>query len=82
VKSRALVAVLSEINMSRVWCGQQFLIEIKRRFSDPPVMIATAYAQNERRRQAAEDGATGLLTKPVALERPQSTARTIASEPD
>jgi CheY-like chemotaxis protein len=68
--------------MSRVWDPQHFLIEIKQRFSDPPVMIATAYARNERRRQAAEEGATELLTKPVALERPQSTARTIASEPD
>jgi len=82
MKSRAPVAVLSEINMSRVWDRQQFLVEIKQRFSDPPDIIATAYTQNERRWQAAEDGETELLTKPVALERPQSTARTIASEPD
>ena len=47
-----LVAVLSDINMPGI-DGLQLLGEIKQRFPDLPVMIVTAYGDDERRRQAA-----------------------------
>ena len=48
--------------------GLTLLVEIKQRFPDLPVMIVTAYGDDERRRQAAEYGAAEFLTKPVTFE--------------
>jgi CheY-like chemotaxis protein len=62
-----LVAVLSDINMPGM-DGLQPLVEIKQRFPDLPVMMVTAYGDDERRRQAAEYGAAEFLTKPVDFE--------------
>jgi CheY-like chemotaxis protein len=63
-----LVAVLSDINMPGM-DGLQLLGEIKQRFPDLPVMMITAYGDDERRQQAAEYGAAEFLTKPVDFER-------------
>jgi DNA-binding NtrC family response regulator len=49
--------------------GLQLLVQIKQRFPDLPVMMVTAYGDDERRRQAAEYGAAEFLTKPVDFER-------------
>ena len=54
-----LVAVLSDINMPGM-DGLQLLGAIKQRFPDLPVMMVTAYGDDERRRQAAQYGATGV----------------------
>jgi CheY-like chemotaxis protein len=62
-----VVAVLSDINMPGR-DGLQLLGEIKRRLPDLPVMMVTAYGDDERRRQAAEYGAAEFLTKPVDFE--------------
>jgi DNA-binding NtrC family response regulator len=62
-----LVAVLSDINMPNM-DGLQLLSEIKQRFPDLPVMIVTAYGDDERRRQAAKHGAAEFLAKPVDFE--------------
>ena len=51
-----LVAVLSDINMPGM-VGLQLLGEIKQRFPDLPVMIVTAYGDDERRRHASDNGA-------------------------
>jgi CheY-like chemotaxis protein len=59
-----LVAVLSDINMPGM-DGLGLLGEINRRFPDLPVMMVTAYGDEERRRRAAEYGAAEFLTKPV-----------------
>src|SRR5207248_1408435 len=48
-----LVAVLSDINMPGM-DGLELLTHIKRRFPDLPVMMVTAYGDDERRRRAAE----------------------------
>jgi CheY-like chemotaxis protein len=55
-----LVAVLSDINMPGM-DGLQLLGEIKQRFPDLPVMMVTAYGDDERRRRAAEYGAADFL---------------------
>ena len=62
-----LVAVLSDINMPGM-DGLQLLGEIKRRFPDLPVMMVTAYRDDERRRQAGEYGAACFITKPVDFD--------------
>jgi CheY-like chemotaxis protein len=56
----ALVAVLSDINMPGM-DGLQLLGEIKQRFPDLPVMMVTAYTDDERRRRAGELGASEFI---------------------
>jgi CheY-like chemotaxis protein len=48
--------------------GLQLLGEIKERFPDLPVMMVTAYGDDERRRRADELGAAEFLTKPVDFD--------------
>jgi CheY-like chemotaxis protein len=76
-----LVAVLSDINMPGM-DGLQLLGEIKQRFPDLPVMMVTAYGDDERRRQAAECGAADFLAKPVDFERLKAQLRQLPGIPD
>ena len=62
-----LLAVLSDINMPGM-DGLQLLAEIRQRFPDLPVMMVTAYGDDERRRRAAEYGAAEFITKPVDFD--------------
>jgi CheY-like chemotaxis protein len=64
----ALVAVLSDINTPDM-DGLELLGEIKQRRLDLPVMMVTAYGDDERRRRARELGAIEFITKPVDFER-------------
>jgi CheY-like chemotaxis protein len=64
----ALAAVLSDINMPGM-DGLQLLSEIKQRRPDLPVMMVTAYGDDERRRRAAELGAVEFITKPVDFDQ-------------
>jgi DNA-binding NtrC family response regulator len=59
-----LVAVLSDINMPGM-DGLTLLGEIKQRRPDLPVMMVTAYGDDERRRRASELGAFEFINKPV-----------------
>jgi CheY-like chemotaxis protein len=76
-----LVAVLSDINM-RGMDGLQLLGEIKRRLPRLPVMMVTAYGDEQRRRQAAEYGAAEFLTKPVDFEYLKAQLRQLPSALD
>jgi CheY-like chemotaxis protein len=76
-----LVAVLSDINMPGM-DGLQLLGEIKRRLPDLPVMMVTAYGDDERRQQAAEYGASEFLTKPVNFEYLKAQLRQLPSALD
>ena len=60
--------ILSDINMPGM-DGLQLLGEIRQRFPDLPVMMVTAYGDDERRRRADELGASEFLTKPVDFDR-------------
>ena len=62
-----LLAVLSDINMPGM-DGLELLGEIKQRFPDLPVMMVTAYGDDERRRRASDLGAAEFLTKPVDFD--------------
>jgi len=59
-----LIVILSDINMP-VMDGLELLREIKTRRPDLPVMMVTAYGDDERRRRAGEYGAVEFITKPV-----------------
>jgi len=62
--------------------GLQLLGEIKQRFPDLPVMMVTAYGDDERRRQAAVSGAAEFLTKPVDFEHLKTMLRQLPGIPD
>ena len=59
-----LIVILSDINMPGM-DGLALLREIKQRRPDLPVLMVTAYGDDERRRIAAAHGATEFITKPV-----------------
>jgi CheY-like chemotaxis protein len=62
-----LIVILSDINMPGM-DGLALLREIKTAYSDLPVMMVTAYGDDERRRVAAQYGAVEFLTKPVDFD--------------
>jgi CheY-like chemotaxis protein len=59
-----LIVILSDINMPGM-DGLTLLGAIKQRFADVPVMMVTAYGDDERRRRAGDLGACDFLSKPV-----------------
>jgi len=59
-----LIVILSDINMPGM-DGLALLREIKLRRLELPVMMVTAYGDEERRRRAGEYGAAEFITKPV-----------------
>jgi CheY-like chemotaxis protein len=62
-----LIVILSDINMPGM-DGLQLLHVIKERRPDLPVMMVTAYGDDDRRGRAAQLGAMGFLTKPVDFD--------------
>jgi CheY-like chemotaxis protein len=77
----ALAAVLSDINMPGM-DGLQLLGEIKQRRPDLPVMMVSAYGDNERRRRARELGAFEFITKPVDFDRLKEQLRHLPAAAD
>jgi CheY-like chemotaxis protein len=59
--------VLSDINMPGM-DGLALLREVKRRRPDLPVIMVTAYGDDERRHRASEYGAADFITKPVDFD--------------
>jgi DNA-binding response OmpR family regulator len=59
--------------------GLALLREIKRRWADLPVMMVTAYGDDERRRIAAEYGAAEFITKPVDFDLLKDQLRQLPS---
>jgi CheY-like chemotaxis protein len=59
-----LIVILSDINMPGM-DGLGLLQEVKRRHASLPVIMVTAYGDDERRRRASEYGAAEFVTKPV-----------------
>ena len=59
-----LILVLSDINMPGM-TGLELLPRIKELRPDVPVIMITAYGDAETKRQALENGAEALLTKPI-----------------
>jgi len=75
-----LIAILSDINMPGM-DGLDLLGEIKQRYPELPVMMVTAYGDDERRRRAEELGAAEFLTKPVDFDHLKEQLRQLPSTP-
>ncbi len=75
-----LIVILSDINMPGM-DGLALLREIKNRRPDLPVMMVTAYGDDERRRRASEYGAAEFLTKPVDFDLLKAQLRQLSSGP-
>jgi CheY-like chemotaxis protein len=76
-----LIAVLSDINMPGM-DGLQLLAEIKQRRPDLPVMMVTAYGDDERRRRATQHGAAEFITKPVDFDHLKAQLRQLPTAAD
>ena len=62
--------------------GLQLLTEIKKRHPDLPVMMVTAYGDDERRRRAEELGAIEFITKPVDFDLLKAQLRQLPNAAD
>jgi CheY-like chemotaxis protein len=62
-----LIVILSDINMPGM-DGLALLREIKQRQPRLPVMMVTAYGDDERRQRAEQFGAAEFITKPVDFD--------------
>ena len=76
-----LIVILSDINMPGM-DGLTLLREIKARRPDLPVMMVTAYGDDERRRVAAELGAIEFITKPVDFDLLKAQLRQLSNAAD
>src|SRR5438270_911213 len=75
------IATISDINMPGM-DGLALLREIKRRRPKLPVMMVTAYGDEERRRLASECGAADFLTKPVDFSFLKRKLRHLGTQDD
>ena len=76
-----LIVILSDINMPGM-DGLALLHEIRTRRPDLPVIMVTAYGDDERRRRATEYGAAEFLTKPVDFDSLKVRLRQLPSAAD
>jgi CheY-like chemotaxis protein len=60
----SLILILSDINMPGM-SGLELLPKAKAARPDVPVIMITAYADDNTKRKALEGGADALLTKPI-----------------
>jgi CheY-like chemotaxis protein len=76
-----LIVILSDINMPGM-DGLEMLGEIEQRRPDLPVMMVTAYGDDERRRRASELGAFEFIPKPVDFEKLKAQLRQLPAAAD
>ena len=76
-----LIVILSDINMPGM-DGLALLREIKLRQPDLPVMMVTAYGDDERRRRASEYGAAEFITKPIDFDFLKTQPRDLSEAAD
>ena len=76
-----LIVILSDINMP-IMDGLELLREVKKGRPDLPVMMVTAYGDDERRRLAGEYGAAEFITKPVDFDFLKNQLRDLSDAAD
>jgi len=64
MEEATLILVFSDINMPGM-TGLEFLPKVKAMRPHVPVVMITAYGDDDTRRRAIEGGAAGLVTKPI-----------------
>jgi CheY-like chemotaxis protein len=64
VADPSLILILSDINMPGM-SGIEMLPKVRRDRPEVPVIMISAYGDVETRRKVIENGAAGLLTKPI-----------------
>jgi CheY-like chemotaxis protein len=64
IVDESLILILSDINMPGM-SGLELLPKAKAARPDVPVIMITAYGDDNTRRKALEGGAEALLTKPI-----------------
>jgi CheY-like chemotaxis protein len=75
-----LIVILSDINMPGM-DGLTLLREIKGRRPELPVMMVTAYGDDERRRLANEYGAAEFINKPVDFDLLKKQLQSLPGRP-
>jgi len=73
-----LIMILSDINTPGM-DGLHLLGAIKQRLPDIPVMMVTAYGDDERRQRANDLGACDFLAKPVDFDALKAQLRQLPS---
>jgi CheY-like chemotaxis protein len=63
-EAASLIFVFSDINMPGM-TGLQLLPKVRALRPNVPIVMITAYGDEDTRRKAAESGATDLVTKPI-----------------
>ena len=76
-----LIVILSDINMP-VMDRLELLRQIKTQRPDLPVMMVTAYGDDERRRLAGEYGAAKFITKPIDFDFLKTQLRDLSDATD
>ena len=76
IADESLILILSDINMPGM-SGLELLPKAKAARPDVPVIMITAYGDEDTKRKALEGGAEALLTKPIdfALLRSEIDSR-------
>jgi len=62
-----LILLLSDINMPEM-TGLELLPKVRELRPDVPVIMITAYGDDQTRRKAMASGAAGFLTKPIDFD--------------
>jgi CheY-like chemotaxis protein len=73
-----LIVILSDINMPGM-DGLELLRQVKQRRPDLPVMMVTAYGDDDRRRRASALGAAEFIAKPVDFDLLKAQLRQLPS---
>jgi len=76
-----LLVILSDINMPGM-DGLNLLREVKQRRAELPVIMVTAYGDEERRRKASEYGAAEFVTKPVDFDVLKQQLQRLLAQPE
>ena len=63
-REHSLILILSDINMPGM-TGLEMLPKVRQMRPQVPVIMITAYGDPDTKRKALENGASGLLTKPI-----------------
>lgn len=66
-KGATLILILSDINMPGM-TGLELLPQAKAARPDVPIIMITAYGDDDTKRRALENGADALLTKPLDFD--------------